>query len=229
MKESEKLVIAIDGPSGSGKSTVGRTIARFLGYLYIDSGAVYRAVGLKALLTNTSLTDTGLIAQLARDSSIALKGDPDHLQILLDDQNVTAEIRTPDSSHASSVVATVSEVRAVVVEKLREMAQAGGVVMDGRDIGTRVFPNAHVKVFLDASIEVRASRRFEEERSRGRITTVEQIRKELEERDQRDRERSATPLVKAPDAIYIDTSSLGLDRVVNEVLEIARSRANSSA
>lgn len=229
MKESEKLVIAIDGPSGSGKSTVGRTIARFLGYLYIDSGAVYRAVGLKALMTNTPLTDTGSIAQLARDSSIALKGDPDHLQIFLDDQNVTAEIRTPDSSHASSVVATVSEVRAVVVEKLREMAQAGGVVMDGRDIGTRVFPNAHVKVFLDASIEVRASRRFEEERSRGRITTVEQIRKELEERDQRDRERSATPLVKAPDAIYIDTSSLGLDRVVNEVLEIARWRANSSA
>ena len=229
MKESEKLVIAIDGPSGSGKSTVGRTIARFLGYLYIDSGAVYRAVGLKALLTNTSLTDTGSIAQLARDSSIALKGDPDHLQIFLDDQNVTAEIRTPDSSHASSVVATVSEVRAIVVEKLREMAQAGGVVMDGRDIGTRVFPNANVKVFLDASIEVRASRRFEEERSRGSITTVEQIRKELEERDQRDRERSATPLVKAPDAIYIDTSSLGLDRVVNEVLEIARSRANSSA
>ena len=163
MKESEKLVIAIDGPSGSGKSTVGRTIARFLGYLYIDSGAVYRAVGLKALLTNTSLTDTGSIVQLARDSSIALKGDPDHLQIFLDDQNVTAEIRTPDSSHASSVVATLSEVRAVVVEKLREMAQAGGVVMDGRDIGTRVFPNAHVKVFLDASIEVRASRRFEEE------------------------------------------------------------------
>lgn len=229
MKESEKLVIAIDGPSGSGKSTVGRTIARFLGYLYIDSGAVYRAVGLKALMTNTPLTDTGSIAQLARDSSIVLKGDPDHLQIFLDDQNVTAEIRTPDSSHASSVVATVSEVRAVVVEKLREMAQAGGVVMDGRDIGTRVFPNAHVKVFLDASIEVRASRRFEEERSRGRITTVEQIKKELEERDQRDRERSATPLVKAPDAIYIDTSSLGLDRVVNEVLEIARSRGNSSA
>ena len=229
MKESEKLVIAIDGPSGSGKSTVGRTIARFLGYLYIDSGAVYRAVGLKSLMTNTPLTDTGSIAQLARDSSIVLKGDPDHLQIFLDDQNVTAEIRTPDSSHASSVVATLSEVRAVVVEKLREMARAGGVVMDGRDIGTRVFPNAHVKVFLDASIEVRASRRFEEERSRGRVTTVEQIRKELEERDQRDRERSATPLVKAPDAVYIDTSSLGLDRVVNEVLEIARSRGNFSA
>jgi len=106
------------------------------------------------------------------------------------------------------------------------MAQAGGVVMDGRDIGTRVFPNAHVKVFLDASIEVRASRRFEEERARGRVTTVDQIKSELEERDRRDRERSATPLVKASDAVYIDTSSLGLDRVVNDVLEITRSRTN---
>jgi len=229
VNENKRLVIAIDGPSGSGKSTVGRTIARFLGYLYIDSGAVYRAVGLKAITTGTPLTDTSSIAQLARDSSISLEGDPDHLQIFLDGRNVTADIRTPDSSHASSVVATVPEVRAVVVEKLREMAQAGGVVMDGRDIGTRVFPNAHVKVFLDASIEVRASRRFEEERTRGRVTTVDQIRKELEERDQRDRERSATPLVKAPDAVYIDTSSLGLDRVVNDVLEIARSRWNSSS
>ncbi|HKA21934.1 MAG TPA: (d)CMP kinase [Blastocatellia bacterium] len=227
MNEKKNLVIAIDGPSGSGKSTVGKTIARFLGYLYIDSGAVYRAVGLKALMTNTPLTDRSSIAHLATESEIILKGDPDHLEIFLDGENVTAEIRTPDSSHASSVVATVPEVRAAVVEKLREMARQGGIVMDGRDIGTRVFPNAHVKVFLDASIEVRASRRFEEERTRGRVTTVDQIRKELEERDQRDRERSATPLVKAADAVYIDTSSLGLDRVVNDVLEIARSRSNS--
>src|SRR5262249_56368143 len=124
----------------------------------------------------------------ARESEIILKGDPDHLEIFLDGENVTAEIRTPDSSHASSVVATVPEVRAAVVEKLREMARQGGIVMDGRDIGTRVFPNADVKVFLDASIEVRASRRFEEERSRGRVTTIEQIRRELEERDRRDRE-----------------------------------------
>jgi CMP/dCMP kinase len=229
VNENKKLVIAIDGPSGSGKSTVGKTVARFLQYLYIDSGAVYRAVGLKALITETPLTDTRLIARLAAESTITLKGDSNDLQIFLDGQNVTEDIRKPDSSHASSVVATVPEVRAVVVEKLREMARTGGIVMDGRDIGTRVFPNADVKVFLDASIEVRASRRFEEERTRGRITTIEQIRTELEERDRRDRERTATPLIKAPDAIYIDTSSLGLDRVVNEVLEITRSRSNSSS
>jgi cytidylate kinase len=220
----DRLVIAIDGPSGSGKSTVGKTVARLLGYLYIDSGAVYRAVGLKALMTNTPLSDATTIARLARESSISLEGDSDNLQIFLDGKNVTDEIRRPDSSHASSLIATIAEVRRVVVEKLREMARSGGVVMDGRDIGTKVFPDAHIKLFLDASPEVRASRRLQEERGRGRTTTIEQIRNELEERDRRDRERAATPLVKAPDAIYIDTSSLGLDRVVNEVLAIARSR-----
>jgi cytidylate kinase len=223
----KKLVIAIDGPSGSGKSTVGKTVARSLGYIYIDSGAVYRAVGLKALMTNTPLSDGRSIAQLARESKITLQGDSDHLQIFLDDQEVTQEIRRPDSSHASSVIATIAEVREVVVQKLREMARAGGVVMDGRDIGTKVFPDAQLKVFLDASILVRASRRLEEERRRGRDTNIEQIKKELEERDRRDRERAATPLIKAADAIYMDTSSLGLDRVVNEVLAIAKSRSNA--
>jgi cytidylate kinase len=223
----KKLVIAIDGPSGSGKSTVGKTVARSLGYIYIDSGAVYRAVGLKALITNTPLSDGRSIAQLARESKITLQGDSDHLQIFLDDKEVTQEIRRPDSSHASSVIATIAEVREVVVQKLREMARAGGVVMDGRDIGTKVFPDAQLKVFLDASILVRASRRLEEERRRGRDTNIEQIKKELEERDRRDRERAATPLIKAADAIYMDTSSLGLDRVVNEVLAIAKSRSNA--
>jgi CMP/dCMP kinase len=223
----KKLVIAIDGPSGSGKSTVGKTVARSLGYIYIDSGAVYRAVGLKALMTNTPLSDGRSIAQLARESKITLQGDSDHLQIFLDDKEVTQEIRRPDSSHASSVIATIAEVREVVVQKLREMARAGGVVMDGRDIGTKVFPDAQLKVFLDASLLVRASRRLEEERRRGRDTNIEQIKKELEERDRRDRERAATPLIKAADAIYIDTSSLGLDRVVNEVLAIAKSRSNA--
>jgi cytidylate kinase len=223
----KKLVIAIDGPSGSGKSTVGKTVARSLGYIYIDSGAVYRAVGLKALMTKTPLSDGRSIADLARESKITLQGDSDHLQIFLDGKDVTEEIRNPDSSQASSVIATIAEVREVVVQKLREMARAGGVVMDGRDIGTKVFPDAQVKVFLDASLQVRASRRLEEERGRGRDTTIEQIKKELEERDRRDRERAATPLIKASDAIYIDTSTLGLDRVVNEVLSIAKSRSNA--
>lgn len=221
----KKLVIAIDGPSGSGKSTVGKAIARRLQYLYIDSGALYRAVGLQVLETNTSIEDDAAVASLARDSDITLEGDPDHLRVLLNGRDVTNAIRRPDASHASSVVATNADVRVAVVEKLREMAHAGGVVMDGRDIGTKVFPDAEVKLFLDASLDVRAQRRREEERERGREVTLEQIRAELGERDRRDRERAATPLVKAADAVFIDTSNLPLDGVVERVLEIVRTRS----
>ncbi|MEK6323487.1 MAG: (d)CMP kinase [Acidobacteriota bacterium] len=221
----DRLVIAIDGPSGSGKSTVGKAIARRLGYLYIDSGAVYRAVACKALNTNTPLEDATAIARLAHDSNIKLEGDPAHLQVFLDGRDVTAETRLPDASHASSVVATIPQVREAVVEKLREMSRAGGIVMDGRDIGTKVFPEAQVKLFLDATLDVRARRRCEEEHGRGRDVTVDQIRGELDERDRRDRERSATPLVKADDAMFIDTSDMPLDRVVERVLEIVRTRS----
>ena len=218
------LVIAIDGPSGSGKSTLGKALARRCGYLYIDSGAVYRAVGRKAMDEGISLEDGQAVARLARGSSIKLEGDPDDLRVFLDGRDVTAEIRLPDASRASSIIATVAEVREAVVDKLREMSQAGGVVMDGRDIGTKVFPGAQVKLFLDASLDVRARRRFEEERERGRDVSVEQVRAELEERDRRDRERVATPLVKADDAIFLNTSDMPLDQVIDHVLEIVNSR-----
>ena len=219
-----RLVIAIDGPSGSGKSTVGKAIARRLGYLYIDSGAVYRAVGYMAMEANTPLEDAASIAELARRANITLEGEPDRLRVLLDGRDVSEQIRFPAASHASSVVATILEVRETVVEKLREMARDGGVVMDGRDIGTKVFPDAQVKLFLDASIEVRARRRCEEERERGRDVTLGEVKAELESRDLRDRERTATPLVRAPDAVLIDTSSLSLEDVIERALEIARTR-----
>ena len=220
-----KLVIAIDGPSGSGKSTLGKALARRLGYLYIDSGAVYRAVARKALDQAVPLEDTPSLARLARLSSVKLEGDPDHMRVFLDGRDVTSEIRLPDASRASSIIATFPEVREAVVEKLREMSRAGGVVMDGRDIGTKVFPDAQVKLFLDASLDVRARRRCEEDRERGRDVSVEQVRAELEERDRRDRERTATPLVKAPDAVFLDTSDMPLDRVVDSVLEIVNTRS----
>jgi cytidylate kinase len=221
----EKLVIAIDGPSGVGKSTVGKALARRFGYLFVDSGAVYRAVGRKALDAGVSLDDAAAVARIARDADIRLEGDPDHLQVFLDGRDVTQEIRLPDASHASSVVATIPAVREAVVDKLREMSRAGGVVMDGRDIGTKVFPHAQVKLFLEAAPDVRAARRFLEERERGRDVTIEQINAELAERDRRDRQRAATPLVKAPDAILIDTSSMPLDRVIERVLEIIQARS----
>jgi len=219
------FAIAIDGPSGSGKSTVGKALARALSYLYIDSGAVYRAIGLKAIETGTPLNSNELLSELALGASVTLKGDPDHLRILLDGRDVTREIRLPAASHASSVVATIPGVREAVVLKLREMARERGVVMDGRDIGTKVFPDAAVKIFLDASIEVRAKRRFEEERDQGRSTTVEQIRQELETRDRRDTERTATPLVQAKDAVFIDTTKMPLSTVIEEILRVVRSRS----
>jgi len=221
----EKLVIAIDGPSGVGKSTVGKALARRFGYLFIDSGAVYRAVGRKALDASVRLDDAAAVARIARDADIRLEGDPDHLRVFLDGREVTNEIRLPDASHASSVVATIPAVREAVVDKLREMSRAGGVVMDGRDIGTKVFPDAQVKLFLEAAPDVRAARRFLEERERGRDVTIEQINAELAERDRRDRQRAATPLVKAPDAILIDTSSMPLDRVIERVLEIIQAHS----
>jgi CMP/dCMP kinase len=220
-----KIVIAIDGPSGVGKSTLGKALARRFGYLFIDSGAVYRAIGRKALDAGVALDDRAALAALARDARVHLEGDPDHSRVFLDGREVTESIRLPDASRASSVVATIPEVRQAVVHKLREMSRAGGVVMDGRDIGTKVFPDAQVKLFLEAAPDVRAARRFREERERGRDVTVEQIAAELAERDRRDRERAATPLVKAPDAILIDTSAMPLDRVIERVLEIIQAHS----
>jgi cytidylate kinase len=218
-------VIAIDGPSGVGKSTLGKALARKLGYIYIDSGAVYRAVGRKALDSGTPLDDVSALARLTRESRIVLEGDPDQVRVYVDGRDVTNEIRLPDASHAASVVATNAEVRESVVEKLREMNRSGGVVMDGRDIGTRVFPDARVKLFLEASPEVSTLRRWHEEQGRGRDVSIQQVKAELEERDLRDRSRQATPLVKAEDAISINTSSLTVEELVNRVLEIIKERS----
>ena len=220
----ERLVIAIDGPSGVGKSSLGKALARRLGILYIDSGAVYRAVAQKALDQKAPLDDAAALADIALRSDVRLEGDPDHLRVFLDGRDVTREIRTPETSHASSIIATIPEVREAVISKLREMSRSSGVVMDGRDIGTKVFPDAKVKLFLDAAPDVRALRRWEEDRARGRDVTLDEIRHELQARDRRDSERAATPLVQAADAILIDTSEMNLDRVIERVLEIVESR-----
>jgi cytidylate kinase len=221
----KRIVVAIDGPSGVGKSSVGKAVARRLGLLYIDSGAVYRAVGLKALETGVWLEDGLQVARVAREADIRLEGEPGNLKVFLDARDVTLDIRLPDASRAASVVATLPEVREAVVEKLRAMSRQSGVVMDGRDIGTKVFPDAQVKIFLEAALDERARRRSVDERVSGRLVTLDQVREEIEERDRRDRERAATPLVKAEDAILIDTSSMPLDAVIDRVLEIVGSRS----
>jgi cytidylate kinase len=221
----KRIVVAIDGPSGVGKSSVGKAVARRLGLLYIDSGAVYRAVGLKALETGVWLEDGLQVARVAREADIRLEGEPGNLKVFLDARDVTLDIRLPGASRAASVVATLPEVREAVVEKLRAMSRQSGVVMDGRDIGTKVFPDAQVKIFLEAALDERARRRSVDERVSGRLVTLDQVREEIEERDRRDRERAATPLVRAEDAILIDTSSMPLEAVIDRVLEIVRSRS----
>ena len=220
-------MIAIDGPSGVGKSTLGKALARRLNLLFIDSGAVYRAVALQALRRHTPLDDTAAVAQVAGEARIRLEGDPDQLRILLDEDEVSEEIRTPEVSRAASVVATIPAVRAAVVEKLRAMSRQSGVVMDGRDIGTRVFPDARIKLFLEAAPDVRATRRWLEERGRERQVSLDQVQAELEERDRRDRERAATPLIRAADAILIDTSQLDLDGVIARVLDLIKRSGES--
>lgn len=218
------MVIAIDGPSGVGKSTLGKELARRLNYLYIDSGAVYRAIGAAALDRDIPLEDHNTVGDLARTCKVELQGDPWRLFVLLDGVDVSERIRRPDASRAASIVATYPEVREAVVEKLREMGQRSGVVMDGRDIGTKVFPDAKIKLFLDAQPGTRAHRRWEEEKQRGRDVSLDQIELEIAERDRRDTQRAATPLVKAVDAVLLDTSDLNIEGVIARALEIVNRR-----
>jgi len=218
------MIIAIDGPSGAGKSTLGKALARRLGYLYIDSGAIYRAVASLALDRGVSPSDEAAVAGLARDATITLQGDPESLRVLLDGADVTERIRRPDASRASSIVAALPRVRSEVVDKLRAMSKVGSVVMDGRDIGTWVFPNAEVKLFVDASLQMRVSRRWKEEHVRGRQVSIDEVEAEIQERDKRDRARTATPLVKADDAILLDTSDLDIASLVERALEIVKNR-----
>jgi cytidylate kinase len=219
------LIIAIDGPAGAGKSTLGKSLATALDLLYVDSGAVYRAIGLKAVREGVDLADEPALGRLAHAADVRLEGDPDRLRVVLDGREVTGDIRLPEASNASSVVATIPAVREAVVDKLRLMGRDRGVVMDGRDIGTRVFPDATLKLFLDASAEVRARRRCEEETARGRLVSLAEVQAEIEDRDRRDSERAATPLVKADDALLIETSHLDPATLLERVLEIVKLRS----
>ena len=223
---AKELIIAIDGPAGAGKSTAARALARRLNYLYIDTGAMYRAVAWKTLNEGIGLAETARIGRLAAESKIELVGSVDSMRVLIDGRDITAEIRTPQVSQAASIVSVIPAVRRALVARQQEMGQAGGVVMEGRDIGTQVFPEAEVKFFLDASTEARSQRRFVEDATRGTAgTSLAATRTELQERDSRDRTRTDSPLVQAEDAIYIDSSSLAAEQVVErmwQVVEAAR-------
>lgn len=212
------LIIAIDGPSGAGKSTVAKRIAKQLGYLYIDTGAMYRAVGLKALRSNVPLDDPQQLIALARRARIELKGSVENYQVFLDDEEITQDIRDEAVSQAASKVSAISEVRKILVEAQQNMGKAGSVVMEGRDIGTKVFPSADLKIFLDASERTRAERRFLENQQRGVHLGLEETLADIKERDERDSQRADSPLVRANDAYHLDSSDKSIEEVVQVIL-----------
>ena len=223
-KKKRGWIIAIDGPSGAGKSTVARAVAKRLGYLYIDTGAMYRAVGLKAIRQNPRLDNAEEIIATAHDSRIELRNSDGQAQVWLDGADVSEAIRAEPVSQAASIVSGIPEVRKVLVHAQQAMGNTGKVVMEGRDIGTKVFPHADIKIFLDASETTRARRRFEENRKKGVPLTLEETIAEIHERDSRDSQRADSPLTQAPDAVYIDTSDKTVEEVIEEILGLVQGR-----
>ncbi len=214
------MIIAIDGPSGAGKSTLGKMLAKQLGLLYLDTGAMYRAVALAVRRANISFDETETIAAVAEKARIELVGEPDAMKVFLDGDDVSIDIRTLDIAQAASVVSTISEVRRIMVEHQRAigLSAPGGCVLEGRDIGSVVFPNADIKFFLTAKPEARARRRHAEDQTKGRVSTYKQTLAEINERDDRDVNRDDSPLTIADDANVIDTSELDLTEVFEQML-----------
>jgi len=211
--------IAIDGPSGAGKSTVARKVAQRLGYLYIDTGAMYRAVGLKVTREQLPWGQADAIVEAARRARIELRAGPRGLRVILDGADVSEAIRTEAVGQAASRVSSIPGVRKILVRAQQDLGRRGGVVMEGRDIGTKVFPEAELKIFLDASENTRARRRFTQNRHKREALNLEGVLEEIRQRDRRDRERADSPLVQARDALYLDTSNQTVDEVVETILK----------
>ncbi|MEZ5428699.1 MAG: (d)CMP kinase [Pyrinomonadaceae bacterium] len=220
------MIIAIDGPSGAGKSTLGKMLAEKLNLLYLDTGAMYRAVGLAVLRAGIKEEDEKRIGEIARQAEIKLVGPPDDQRVFLNGRDVSAEIRTGDAGRMASIVSALPAVRRLLVERQKTLGKTAenGAVLDGRDIGTVVFPDADVKFFLTAKPEMRARRRFEEDLEKGRAVNFQQTLADILERDQRDVSREASPLKIAEDAIVIDTSELDLPQVFEQMMSVIRKR-----
>lgn len=220
MEPENRLIITIDGPAGAGKSTIARRLAARLGFLNIDSGAMYRAIGLWALRAGVPLDDPVRLEDMARQADIRLQTAPDRL--LLNGEDVTEAIRAPEISDAASKVSVIPGVRRALVEKQRQLGARGGVVMEGRDIGSVVFPGAKLKIYFDVSPTVRAQRRLLELRQKGVHTTLEEVEREMRERDQRDSTRTDSPLIRPPGAVSVDTTDRGPEEVEEVIVELVR-------
>ena len=219
-----RLTIAIDGPAGAGKSTAARRLAQRLGYTLLDTGAIYRAVALSARERGVDWADGPGCAEVARDLDLTFAFDGERNRVYLGQRDVSDAIRTPEINEGSSRVSALPEVRAALLDLQRRLAQGGGVVAEGRDVGTVVFPNADVKIFLTASAEARARRRFEEDRKKGLPVVFDQVLAEQIERDQRDSQRATAPLRRAEDAVEVDSTGLSTDQVLERLAQIVETR-----
>lgn len=217
-----KPVVTIDGPAGSGKSTTAKMVARKLGYIYLDTGAMYRAMTAKALKAGVDIEDPEALARLAGETDIAIEPDPDGTRVILDGKDVTSRIRTPEVTQASSPVSAAAGVRKRMVELQRRVGAAGGIVAEGRDMGSVVFPHAEVKIYLDASLKCRAVRRMKELRAAGTEVDLEQMKRDIASRDAYDSSREHSPLVIPEGAVIVDTTDMTIDEQVDRVVEEVR-------
>lgn len=220
----KQIQIAIDGPAAAGKSTIAKKTAELLGYTYVDTGAMYRAITYKALQENIDLQDEDKLTYLLKDTLIELKPSPDGQLVFLDNMAVTEEIRSKEVTASVSAVAAHATLREEMVKRQMEMGINGSIVMDGRDIGTHVLKDAELKIFMSASVDERANRRYLEYQNRGIETNLEELKQEIALRDKLDSERQASPLIQADDAIFIDTTYLTVDEVSEKIMQLAKER-----
>jgi cytidylate kinase len=223
----KKFVIAIDGPAGAGKSTVAKIIANKLNFLYVDTGAMYRVLTLKAMREKIPWDDKEKLIEMAKNTEIELYQDGEKYRVFMDGKDVSEEIRKEEVSKNTSYIASILEIRKILWEKQRNFREKYDIVMEGRDIGTKVFPDAQIKIYLDASVEERAKRRYLQLKEMGIEEDIEKIKKEIIERDKKDKNREIAPLIKTDDYYYIDTTDLTINQVVEKIMSIYKSKTQS--
>lgn len=218
----KRFVIAIDGPAGSGKSTVAKKVAEELGFLYVDTGAMYRALTLKAIRKNIPLSDKKALTEMSKATKISLQMENSGYNVFLDGKNVTKEIREEEVSKKTQFIASVFTIRKILWSMQRDYRKNHDIVMEGRDIGSKVFPDAQLKIFLDAGVKERAKRRYLQLKEMGVEGNIKEIEKDILLRDERDRRRSISPLLKLPDAFTVDTTCMSIDQVTQKIISLYR-------